>query len=272
MFVLPEFVNELIKKIAVSEGFSDYETNVDSGSKDNDGFIGIIKSVTIQGVRLHDGKEKSETLRLMCKLIPDNEQRRQEFNTNLLFKREALLYNKVLPLITQFQRDKGLTNSDCFVSYPKCYAAIADEENDQFAIIMEDLRPKGFVMWPRQYPITPHHANLILTELAKLHAVSFALKEQQPDVYNELKQIKDIFGKMFECNGLGNWFKLAMEVAVSILDDEEHLKIAKDLQQNAKKYFLVVVKYGEYEPFGVLGHGDCWVNNHLYRYEDNVCD
>lgn len=270
MSALPEFVSELVKGIAVSEGFTNYTTEVSSGSSDKDGFIGIIKSITIQGDRLHNDKLKRDTLHLVCKLMPEDKGHRREFNIDTLFEREVLTYNKVLPLITAFQREKGLMDADCFLSYPKCYAAVADTEKDQFVIIMEDLRPKNFVMWPKR-EATPHsHASLILTELAKMHAVSFALKAQRPDVYDELRQIHDLFTLLFENNGVANMHKLGLATTVAVLEDEEHLKIAKHLQQHTKQYFTDCVKTGVCEPFGVIGHGDCWVNNHMYRYEDGV--
>lgn len=268
---LAPYVKELIGDIAASEGFINYKIETRSGSKNADGFMGVMARVVISGEQEDkNGEIKSKQLNLLCKLIPDNEQRRKEFNSDDIFGREALMYNKILPLITGFQREKGLTDDECFVSYPKCYAAVADAKIDQFVVIMEDLAPKGFVMWNKRQPTAVNHCTHIMEELAKMHSVSFALKDQRPDVYDELRKVTDLWAPQMANNGMLNMMNVSFDKAIDVLEREDHIQIAKELKANVQEILEWFLDGGAWEPFGVILHGDCWINNHMFRYENGV--
>lgn len=115
---------------------------------------------------------KSETLHLLCKAPPSNESRRENFKSGLVFARETYIYSKLLPAFVKFQQEKGLNDNESFLSFPKVYACISDEENDKYLLVMEDLRSKNYQMWPKNKTIAYDHAEKIMKELGKFHAVS----------------------------------------------------------------------------------------------------
>jgi len=151
------------------------------------------------------------------------------------------------------------------VSYPKCYAAVADDEKDQYAIIMEDLISTGFEMWPKQKPMPLHHVERILEELAKMHSVSYALKDQQPAIYNGLKQYTCDFWSTLD-KGMKPVVNAAYARAIDVLEKAEHVEILKVLQIDTVERFRRCVDSEAAEPFGVLGHGDCWINNVMFKH------
>lgn len=79
MSELPDYVMELVQKIAASEGFTDYKTDIRPGSNHGDNFMGIMISVILTGSRNKDGSTSDERLNLLCKLALSNAVRRQEF-------------------------------------------------------------------------------------------------------------------------------------------------------------------------------------------------
>lgn len=266
MSELPDYVLDLIAKIAKDEGFIDYKINLKPGSNHGDNFLGVMTSATITGIR----NNNDEQLHLLCKLAPSNSMRRQEFQSVAVFQRETLMYNKILPLLAKFQKEKGLPLDYCFTAYPKCYVAIADEENDQFLVIMEDLRPQGFTMWPKNKVVAVNHASCVVEQLAKLHAISFAIKDQRPKLYEELKEVKDLFGNFFKSENLVHAMNMGFDRAIGALENKEHVKIAEEVKENGRQLFQDCLTDGACEPFGVIGHGDCWTNNILYRYAEGV--
>lgn len=272
MKTLPPFVDILLKEIAASEGFTeDAQIDQKSGSNSVDGFMGDILRIVISGARkINERNLAKDELYLVCKLIPADSRQLDGFKANLVFERETLTYTKIFPQFAEFQRAKGLSGSDCFQCYPKCYAAVANADKCEYAIIMEDLRPKGFVMWPKTLPAPVDHLNRVVEELAKLHAISFALKDQQPDVYNELRQVNDLFRFTLRGNGVANWLKLAYDKAIAVLSDENHKKIAQDLRNNLYRMVDDHLGDGASDPFGVISHGDCWILNQLFRYNNEV--
>lgn len=268
---LPDYALDLINDIAKSEGFTDYTTEYKPGSNHGDNFLGIMTCVTVCGPRNNNSSTVSnETLHLLCKLAPTNPIRRKEFRSADVFRREALMYNKILPQFKEFQDEKGLTDSDSFNAYPKCYVAIADEERDQFIVIMEDIRPKGFAMWPKRETVPADHSYRIVEQLAKLHAVSFALKDQRPSAYAELKNYRDIMSDFYNFGNMDLSFQSAMDRTIQSLSKVEHINAMKGIKENLNEFFNFTHSSVECEPFGVLGHGDCHNNNVLYRYEEGV--
>lgn len=265
MSSIPNYVKELVTEIAESEQFTNYTIETLAGCNQEDGFVGALIKVIISG----DRNSVAAKLHLLCKLIPENAARRKEFNADPLFEREIMVYNKILPAMTAFQREKGLSDAECFISYPKCYAAVANKEDDQYVIIMEDLRPQGFVMWSKRLPTPFDHATQIVTELAKFHAVSFAVKDQRPDIYAEFRKLPDLWRNMLK-GGFMNLQKMAFKRAIAVLDDVEHVRIVQDFSENTLKYYEEFLDENLCEPFGVITHGDCWINNVLFRYDNEV--
>lgn len=265
MYTLPPFVCKLIEKIAYDEGMSEgYRIETEPGSKPNDGIIADLIRVTVSDVAT------SNKLQLICKLMPENIARISEFHTDKLFAREILMYTKILPRFLAFQREKSLSDAECFLSYPKCYAAVADQTKQEYVLILEDLRPKGFSMWNCQVAPPVDHAERVVEELAKLHAISFALKDQQPDVYEKLKGITDLLHILYR-DGLKTMQNEAYDRSIAVLANPAHAAKLIELKEISEWQMNAYMNEGLCEPFGVIGHGDCWTNNNMFRYvcEDN---
>lgn len=269
---LPQFVVDILDNIARAEGFVDFTYELNPGCKHGDSFLGVITSVLVSGQRKVNGTTVADgQLHLICKLEPADELRKREFQSNAVFKREILLYNKILPLLAEFQQEKGLAPADCFTSYPKCYTAIADDETDQFVVIMEDLRAQQFAMWPKDKPIQAGHAYLAIEKLAKLHAVSFALRDQRPAVFNSLiNGVGDLFQVFFKSEGMLQMLNSAFDRAIKVLTNEKHVRVMETVKESALPsiiQFLAPEASGEY---GVIGHGDVWTNNILFQHNNQV--
>lgn len=267
---LPQYIQSLLGGIAQREGFATYKYEVESGSKHGDNFIAVLTAITLTGNRVQNGEIVAETLNLLCKTIPQNKQRRITFQSIPAFKREIFMYTRVLPLFVAFQKEKGLTADESFLSFPKVYASICDEAADQFALIMEDLRPKKFVMWPRQEPITLEHEELLLKQLGRLHGISFALKDQRPEEFAEFKKLNDVVFGMIEIGYARNVIDDCLERAVKVLTNDGHKKEIDKFQHNYFDTYKAFFAEGANEKFGVVNHGDCWVNNFLYQYREEV--
>lgn len=261
MSEIPDFVRDLVHKIAKSEGLIDYKIDVKPGTNHGDNLFSDMLSVTITGQR---------TLHLLCKLAPTNEARRQHSGSLRLFRREALMYNKIFPLFDEFQREKGLKPEDMFTAYPKCHVAIADDVTDQFVIIMDDLRPQGYAMWPKAIGTPLAHEYLVMEQLGKLHGISLALKDQRPDVYESLRALKDVIVEFFEHDSMTQLMHAAYDKVISVLDNVEHKRIMGEMREHVQKFHEDLLT-GDCDPFGVVGHSDCWNNNLIYRYEHGVC-
>lgn len=268
MSSLPDYANNLVRRIAASEGFDNYTIKVEPGSNHGDNFIGVVSRVTLNGYRNIDGEYKEDELKLLCKFGSEIAERRKEFLTDELFAREMFVYEKLLPAYRKFQQSKGLTDAEAFNAYPKYYIGVADEENGHFVIIMEDLREKQYTMWPKKEPVPLDHARLVLEQLGKLHGVSMALREQQPNIFKEFTKMNDLFTSICR-NGLG-MFHAAYDMAMDAVVDDEHKAMLEHLKENTVQIMSDVVDIARAEPFCVVTHGDCWNNNQMFCYQSDV--
>lgn len=268
MSSLPKYLIPILEKIAKNEGFVDFITDVNTGSNIGDNFTSQLLRVVIAGCRQQaDGSKIEEQLHLLCKLAPENEKRREEFQVDSGFDSESYFYTRIVPQFMQFQLDRGLPEDDHFRSFPKCYEVFSDPENGHYAIIIEDLRPKKFAMWPKEKPVPENYLAKTLRELAKYHAISFAMKDQQPEQFAEHKKLTNPAESSFSESMLTSFWE-SHQRTIDVLQDDEQKTIMRDVQKNCEKYFQV--GEDDVEANGVVIHGDLWNNNILYRTNETV--
>lgn len=267
---LPPSVEKMLDDIAVEEGFKNHTVKMESGSGRGDNYQGLMVSVKLNGGRIIDGAVTNETLNLICKVAPESKTRREVFKTVEAYKREIFMYTKLLPVFVQFQREKDLSAEESFLSFPKVYACIADEANETYALIMEDLRPSGFTMWPRHDPISLNHEKLLLTQLGRFHGVSIALKDQRPVVFAAFRRLDDYHMKWIGSGLLENLVDELFERAINVLKNNEHKTIIRQLKLKYWETWTAFFAIDALDRFGVVGHGDCWINNFLFYCEEDV--
>ncbi|KAG5895429.1 hypothetical protein JTB14_037588 [Gonioctena quinquepunctata] len=95
------------------------------------------------------------------------------------YKRELFFYDKVLPAFRKFQLDRKIVNT--FDAVPKCYKTISTAERE--VIVMENLKKKGYTLHDKRKPMNSKHLRLVLKNYAKFHALSFAMKDQDKEEY-----------------------------------------------------------------------------------------
>lgn len=83
-------LNETIEKMLKT---TKYESNVDLASKKGDNFMGIVYRVTCR--KTPTNAENTADLKLILKIAPENEQRREGFFSRGCFMREIFLFNEV---------------------------------------------------------------------------------------------------------------------------------------------------------------------------------
>lgn len=270
--LLPNHITKLLHKIAENKKFTDYKFETKAGSNHGDNYLGVMIAVTISGFREQNGKSEADKLHLVCKMPPANLSRRKNFKTDLVFARELFVYSKLLPAFVKFQKDKGLSDADSFISFPKVFAAEYDEDNDTYVLIMEDLRAKNFKMWPREEIIRLDHELVVMKELGKFHGCSLAMKDQRPSDFDEFKKLNDTFSEIVTNGKLSAFMVQTINRAARAMKDPFHKPIFENFRRTYPNMLKKCFSRETSDRFGVIGHGDCWNNNFLFRYDDEeVC-
>lgn len=257
---LSEYAESSLHKVAVSEGFEKYKFQVEEGSSVGDGFSGIILKVTIIE------NDYSRQMNVVVKSPPENALRRQALGTMLLFEREVFIYAELLPEFAKFQRENYLKIG--FYEFPKCYLAEFDKEKDEAVIIMEDLRDAGYKLINKNIPIDYEHAKLSFAALGRLHAISIAMKEKNPEIFKRFKVLVDNTKGNLENETIMSFMEGCMDRAIATLRDDEVKRRDKmlKLKENLVPLMKELTDGNVAEPFGVICHGDCWSNNFMYKY------
>lgn len=264
---IPTYAVALIDEIAAKEGFSEFTVRSMAGSNHGDGFMGIMVRVAIEGQR----QGQAYNLSLICKMPPADKVRRELFHTNKAFINEIYAYDVMLPAMVKFQQDKAVRKEIGFFRFPKCYGTFADAEAGDFAIVLEDLRESGYQMWDKLETLDYAHARLVISELGRFHAMSFALRDQRPTEFAELKLRKaDFMLNMLESEmGANTWKNMYFMASDTLEPNETELR---DKMRLLAETFVDRLRQccqtDASEPFGVLCHGDFWNNNMMYRYEE----
>uniref|UniRef100_A0A4Y0BNV6 CHK domain-containing protein n=1 Tax=Anopheles funestus TaxID=62324 RepID=A0A4Y0BNV6_ANOFN len=264
----PKCFSGALKQVAQEQGFTDglYRFESESGCNVGDGFAGDLVKVYI--------REANRELVVLCKLLPENELRKQQGLP--LFYRESEAYMIILPLLLKFQREKGLPEGlPRFNNVPRCYYAKTALDKMESVIILEDLRLQAFRMWDKANPVNFEHARLLMITLGRLHALSFAMKDQQPEEFAKCREFTDPMTKMLALDPKNTFEKMTASTcrrAIGTLEMHETFQREKleQIQDRCVPEIVACVDAKAAEPYAVIGHGDCWSNNMMFQYhEDN---
>ena len=267
---LPEEIyKQTLKNIIdtyLSSTFEKCKVVINAGSAKGDNYIGVLYRVNIEDA---NGKE----LNVIIKLPPPNVARREQFHARPCFVRESVFYDSVYPMFKKFQEDKGIdVEKDGFYEVPSCYKTLTEEPFE--GLFLEDLKVTGFEMFDRLKEVTVDHVNRVMESLGKLHALSFAIKDQKPELIAPFREIKDIFfqGDELSKESVKNWFNLLKQKALDSLSNVTDEKLKHKALMIEEDDFYNNIEYCvdgsvEAEPYAVICHGDCWNNNIMYRYE-----
>ncbi|CRK94161.1 CLUMA_CG007678, isoform B [Clunio marinus] len=261
---LPNHLKEAIKIFSEKNGFVNAEYNFSEGF--DKGFIGLIRKC-----RIDDSKS---SLSIVCKFLPDDDHHNKKYNSYKLFQREVYVYERILPSMEKLQLLYGLKYKDNqgFWAYPKCYQAKYDHENPANSfILMENLSEENFIMKDKSIPSDFNHTHALLVQLGKLHALSFALRKENPEIFEEYKKLGDLMCLLMTTPFMRHLSPRDVQLASELFNNPDEYEIRDkvlaykdDLWERTQK----TLEGSLVEPFGVICHGDCWINNVLYNYHD----
>lgn len=177
------------------------------------------------------------------------------------YANEILFYDNIYPAYLKFVNEKGAKN--CLSYVPKCYGTSSTN-----IIGLENLKSKGFEIFDNSKMMNNEHIELVLKTMAKLHAISFAFKDQKGAEY-EILVGKTTNVKELQVNEhLDVTRKVWVDEFIASLDpmEDKNILIKLDnLGDRLNHYYRESV--GLKSEYSILIHGDCWSNNIMFLYE-----
>lgn len=258
---LPAFVSRHLDEIARSEGLSNY-TVESKGIGAGEGFMSNMLAITLVSTE--------QRLSLICKLPLPEPESPDVLDTQFAFDREVEMYQTVLPLMEELQRKNGLTAETGFYAYPKCFVSECAANNESI-IILEDLRLRDYSLHDKLKPLKFENVALLLQQLGRYNALSFVLRDQQPEVFAKLDALEDYFMKWGIINpGIQGIFSSAIEQAIVLVDEEKDKALLRAFLANYVDLGQTRRCPKRLKRFGVLIHGDCHINNMMFKSENGT--
>ncbi|KAJ8922348.1 hypothetical protein NQ315_004291 [Exocentrus adspersus] len=218
---------------------------------------------------VEDQGTKTE-LHAVAKQIPAQEFARALFNIQVTFKNEIAVYDTIVPLLQDFQRENGVDEViDCFTEMYGARINLGEENgtvDEDAVLILENLNFTGYEVVDRHTGFDLETTLLILKDLAAFHAVPLALKLRKPQVFDE--KIRPYLAP-FKPPDFPNQDKHDA-VILEILQDSYKcipwIPKVKEIFENQKTTRGGLVR----EPFATITHGDMWVNNTMVKFQNGV--
>lgn len=208
----------------------------------------------------------------IVKLIKNSNTLEDDFDVVPAFLREFIFYQKVYPNFVQFQKqvkDLNLLSNGGF-TVPKYYKVIKEDENkQQYSLIFEDMRMKGYQHIDKSKPLTLAHCKLVMEALGRLHGVSFAFRDQNPKQFAKFEKLVDpLFERIAGLeHTIQDYVITCIDEAIDALETHEVFRKEKliELKENVFHTILSYVSLDFADPYCVIGHGDCWTPNLLFK-------
>ncbi|KRT78396.1 phosphotransferase, partial [Oryctes borbonicus] len=179
------------------------------------------------------------------------------------YSNEIYFYRTVYPAYLSFISEKGVQNG--FKNAPKCFMV-----SPKNIIVLENIKIKGYALFDRRQIMDEGHIILVLKAFAKLHAASFAFKDQRREAHKKLLEDwdGDHFTNLARDSAGIRWYFDIIQDALDKLDPEEDKRILEkcDVDVLVNSVIDVVKNCNEYS---VITQGDCWCNNILFQYEND---
>ena len=231
-------VSELLKLVTKDENFIDYKIQVLGKTERGDRYLGKVTFASVTGKTKN---EDTKGLNLVIKTSAENELLRNELPIKRLFELEIYIYEK---------------------SLPTCYLTRNFENNE--ALILENLKARGFEMANRKIPLTFLQVRLVLEGYGKWHAFSLALRYKQPETFKRLvKNYGNMWSTYISQVKMAHIFFQYYEEVRTFWEDDKDVASIKFSESEVTSILMSLVF--EDLDHAVILHGDSWTNNFMFK-------
>ncbi|XP_060803361.1 uncharacterized protein LOC106142316 [Amyelois transitella] len=232
-------------------------SEVKPASIESSGFVGeyFVVKLHVRAV------EASETLHLFVKRVPVKNQPKAEFiNCNHFYKREDMVYQLINELSVV---DDPL---------PWCTRGLVHNE---FLLVMVDLCSLGYSPRPQTETLDLAHVLTTISSVARFHAATANYETRKTQENSSPWTMSQAYGEILaEANFKDTpWMNCAVKLTANLLKtfSNKYKNIANLETKLNKLFFEACDELKEYEDtLNVLVHKDLWINNIMFRYEEDV--
>nr|XP_032520001.1 uncharacterized protein LOC116772075 [Danaus plexippus plexippus] len=221
-----------------------------------------IKEITTRGANYTSAlfaihvKTLNKESKLFAKVATMSKEMRTAVKADKMFKTEEFVYNKLIPVYNNLQKD--LDEEHKFV-FPEFYGF--NNEFGKETVILENLVERGYKSYSRFKSMDWDHGRVGVEALARFHALSFALSKRDPEGF---QKIATDMASNFD---IKNYDRFNLYEFVTMVEDagkclkHDHLDRVRKLMKN------IFDKFKKPLSTPVLVHGNYRLSNLLFKRE-----
>ncbi|XP_067004309.2 uncharacterized protein [Anabrus simplex] len=251
-------LQEVLRNIHPAQEISIVNKDIQLAVGKGENYLSIIYRVEVQYKRGNTGN--IENHHLILKGYPDGDFVRNLINDMGIFDRELNIYQSALPAIYKFAEERFNHDQIPYISSKSFKTSRPD------TVVLEDLKYQRFRMANRKEMLDLQHCYTVVRNLAHLHGMSGALHKHNPDIFS---QYDSVFFSRKNQQNIDKFLPTqtrALSKAIKTWSGFE--TYAAKLEKLIPEYSDKLVDICTPQPggFHVLTHGDCWINNYLFKY------
>ncbi|XP_072387289.1 uncharacterized protein [Diabrotica undecimpunctata] len=251
-----------IRKALRANYFEDFSIELQGKTKKTEGYA---SDMVFAKIRLADSDKKLQEYHLAIKFSKPSMRKFEVFRN--IYKNELLFYKDIMELFNDHQNKQNV--SQPFNAVAKCHVTFSDENVD--IIFLENLYQQGYTLHDRQFSMNMNHLKLLMKTYAKLHALSFSLKDKQNESFVKILE-NDLITKKNVDFGTSDFFNACVVKVSKNLREANRSDLSTKFDELMEKgmseiIFDVIVNQNP-EP-SVIVHCDCHNNNFMFKYKDS---
>ncbi|KAK4884214.1 hypothetical protein RN001_000485 [Aquatica leii] len=254
-----------IEKVLKEHNVQKYSMKISEGSEKGQNFTSIVVQVDIDGC---DNQNNKVHKSFIIKTGPFDEEIRKQVKIQDFFIREIYIYTKLFREYELLQKEKCITN--IFKSYPECYACTLQTSEE--SIVLQNLKLSGYKHWNRKTPIDANHAFLIMKEYGRLHALSYAIRDQKFSVFEDIiDNTKPTWSEYLSKGDTREFCENCVNQALKSLDPVKDVMVYnkfKNFATNVHEIISKCVNVSGSDQYSVFAHVDSSLSNQMFQYED----
>lgn len=227
----------------------------------------FVTEITRVRLEVRDETGKYHQKHLIIKGLPSDPARKEYLFKRGVFRKEYEMYSKLIPAMVAFQTGP----KPIVPPTARClYSILKNSDND--CIVFDDLGAEGYQNANKFKGLDLDHCTLVMGELAKWHALTYAMKQKSKTHLREL--FPCVVDVMYRVDESQIWKPVLDACYASVVQIVTGATQDEALKQKLKKYegaFMEALAEHMVNPpekdISVIIHGDCWVNNFLFKYE-----
>ncbi|GBP93883.1 hypothetical protein EVAR_85770_1 [Eumeta japonica] len=252
-------LGELLETVAKDEGIKEPQFVIKAISTDGANYTSTLHLITIKSYGMKD-------LELFAKVACVGEQIRKAIPADNIYKTERFVYKELAKIYENLQVKNNVPESER-LKFAKFYAC-SDKYLEE-TVILENLMPQGYTCYDRFKPVTWEYAAAAVGALAKLHALSYAYAEDDPEDFT-----KAVAERAFEIAGpepqMAEMFEKSGTNALEMIPEELKGRLRKFISENSS-----IEKFKSYYTSPrrpVFTHGDFRASNIMHRRKNGKLD